>query len=47
MTDFTQNTEAFLKLPKPKAVIFDWDNTLVDTWPLIHQAIAGRPLLLQ
>lgn len=23
----------------PKAVIFDWDNTLVDTWPLIHVAI--------
>jgi phosphoglycolate phosphatase len=23
----------------PKAIIFDWDNTLVDTWPLIHFAI--------
>jgi phosphoglycolate phosphatase len=23
----------------PRAVIFDWDNTLVDTWPLIHFAI--------
>lgn len=23
----------------PKAVIFDWDNTLVDTWPLIQVAI--------
>ncbi len=23
----------------PKAVIFDWDNTLVDSWPLIHHAI--------
>lgn len=23
----------------PKAIIFDWDNTLVDTWPLIHSAI--------
>ncbi|MBU6141193.1 MAG: HAD hydrolase-like protein [Proteobacteria bacterium] len=33
------NRLAFLKLPKPKAVIFDWDNTLVDTWPLIHLAI--------
>ncbi|MES2607120.1 MAG: HAD family hydrolase [Pseudomonadota bacterium] len=20
----------------PKAILFDWDNTLVDTWPLIH-----------
>ncbi|MGE0754145.1 MAG: HAD family hydrolase [Alphaproteobacteria bacterium] len=26
-------------LPAPKAVIFDWDNTLVDTWPIIHEAI--------
>lgn len=23
----------------PKAIIFDWDNTLVDTWPLIQNAI--------
>ena len=28
-----------MKLPKPKAVIFDWDNTLVDTWPIIHNAL--------
>lgn len=27
------------KLPKPQAVIFDWDNTLVDTWPIIHAAL--------
>src|SRR3954468_17257394 len=26
-------------LPAPKAVIFDWDNTLVDTWPIIHAAL--------
>jgi len=26
-------------LPSPKAVIFDWDNTLVDTWPIIAKAI--------
>lgn len=26
-------------LPKPKAVIFDWDNTLVNTWPIIHDAL--------
>jgi len=25
--------------PIPKAIIFDWDNTLVDTWPLIQGAI--------
>lgn len=26
-------------LLKPSAVLFDWDNTLVDSWPLIHEAI--------
>lgn len=25
--------------PRPKAVIFDWDNTLVETWPAIHAAL--------
>jgi phosphoglycolate phosphatase len=25
-------------LPKPKAILFDWDNTLVDTWPCIGRA---------
>jgi phosphoglycolate phosphatase len=39
MTDFSENKKALLHLPKPKAVIFDWDNTLVDTWPLIQSAI--------
>ncbi len=28
-----------MNLSKPKAVIFDWDNTLVDTWPIIHKII--------
>ena len=37
--DFTKNKAALLQLKKPKAVIFDWDNTLVDTWPLICTAI--------
>ncbi len=23
----------------PGAVLFDWDNTLVDTWPVIHEAM--------
>lgn len=27
-------------LPKPKAILFDWDNTLVDTWPIIHNSMA-------
>jgi phosphoglycolate phosphatase len=34
----------------PKGVLFDWDNTLVDTWPVIHDAMnatlaaMGHPL---
>lgn len=28
-----------MTLPKPRAILFDWDNTLVDTWPLIHTAL--------
>jgi phosphoglycolate phosphatase len=27
-----------LALPRPRAVLFDWDNTLVDTWPCIGRA---------
>lgn len=26
-------------LPRPTAVLFDWDNTLVDTWPVIQRAL--------
>ncbi len=37
--EFALNRQAFLNLSKPKAIIFDWDNTLVDTWPLIQIAI--------
>lgn len=25
---------------KPRVVVFDWDNTLVDTWPTIHKSLA-------
>jgi phosphoglycolate phosphatase len=28
-----------MSLTKPTAVIFDWDNTLVNTWPIIHAAL--------
>lgn len=27
-----------MSLSTPKAILFDWDNTLVDTWPTIHTA---------
>lgn len=39
MPDLAKNKAAFLELPKPKAIIFDWDNTLIDSWPLIQNAI--------
>ncbi len=26
-------------LPHPTAILFDWDNTLVDTWSLVHEAL--------
>lgn len=28
-----------MTLARPRAIIFDWDNTLVDTWPVIHEAL--------
>jgi len=28
-----------MELKKPKAVLFDWDNTLVNTWPVIREAL--------
>jgi phosphoglycolate phosphatase len=36
--------------PRPRAILFDWDNTLVDSWVTIHQALntvmaaMGKPL---
>lgn len=26
-------------IPPPRAVLFDWDNTLVNAWPAIHRAL--------
>lgn len=36
-------------LPPPSALLFDWDNTLIDSWPCIHRVVndlmthMGRP----
>ncbi len=30
-----------MTLSPPKAVLFDWDNTLVDSWALIHHAMTA------
>jgi phosphoglycolate phosphatase len=29
-----------MHLIKPKAILFDWDNTLADTWPTIYSALS-------
>ena len=39
MLNLEKNRENFRNLRKPDAIIYDWDNTLVDTWPLIRNAI--------
>lgn len=39
MNKYQKNLGAFANLKKPKAIIFDWDNTLANTWPLITRAI--------
>ena len=26
-------------LGRPRAILFDWDNTLVDSWATIHEAL--------
>ncbi len=36
MTIFKEN---IANLTKPKAIIYDWDNTLVDSWPLIQRSL--------
>jgi phosphoglycolate phosphatase len=28
-----------MTLPIPTTILFDWDNTLVDTWPAIHESL--------
>jgi len=39
MIKYQENIKAFQNLKKPKAIIFDWDNTLANTWPLITESI--------
>ena len=36
---FQSNIDSVSLLKTPKGVMFDWDNTLVDSWPLIQMAI--------
>jgi phosphoglycolate phosphatase len=32
-------TDALAALRPPRAILFDWDNTLVDSWATIHEAL--------
>lgn len=32
-------TNGEMRLSPPKAILFDWDNTLVDSWVIIHEAM--------
>lgn len=33
------NQPTIKRLEKPEAILFDWDNTLVDSWAIIHDAL--------
>ncbi|MCC7259706.1 MAG: HAD hydrolase-like protein, partial [Alphaproteobacteria bacterium] len=35
-----------MTLKRPRAILFDWDNTLVDTWPVIHSSLEKTMLAL-
>lgn len=39
--ELTRNQDVACGFPtaKPRAILFDWDNTLVDSWPVIHDAL--------
>lgn len=39
MTTAALAASAPLGLARPKAILFDWDNTLVDSWATIHEAL--------
>jgi phosphoglycolate phosphatase len=39
VTTATLAAEAPLGLPRPRAILFDWDNTLIDSWATIHEAL--------
>jgi phosphoglycolate phosphatase len=32
-------SNATAPVSRPRAILFDWDNTLVDSWPTIHEAL--------
>jgi len=34
-----RSADALLELSRPQAILFDWDNTLIDSWATIHEAL--------
>jgi phosphoglycolate phosphatase len=50
MTAASLATTSSRAILRPRAILFDWDNTLVDSWETIHEALnvvmaaMGRPL---
>ncbi len=49
MHEFTPIEELIKKYGKPKAILLDWDNTLADSWRIIHKSLncAFRELGMQ
>ncbi|MBL4719709.1 MAG: HAD hydrolase-like protein, partial [Alphaproteobacteria bacterium] len=39
MSEVPSGAAAATPTTPPRAIIFDWDNTLVETWPVIHAAL--------
>jgi phosphoglycolate phosphatase len=50
MTAVNLAAAELLEIARPRAILFDWDNTLVDSWATIHEALnvvmeaMGKPL---
>lgn len=39
MSQIKPATDELALIRRPRAILFDWDNTLVDTWATIHEAL--------
>ena len=39
MNRHPRTTDDAQRLQRPRAILFDWDNTLVDSWATIHEAL--------
>jgi len=50
MTGIPLAADAIMGRARPRAILFDWDNTLVDSWATIHEALnfvmdaMGKPI---